>query len=533
MEVIRIKFNKSNDNKNLNNLLKTPLRIKDFLIVVGISVSIFTLILIIILLNTNYIFMTDIPFIILFLILPFIPAFIGYFLLNNKIKIGSEILKKSETMIPPEELKKLAKKDLIGALYIFVNNFHEINTSNIIMFQNIFNNFKFISKLRKLADFFNRESIYEKEVIALLLARNIKFAIETCINYDLSHYIDQIINSNIDIPKQVFKSLFEYSVEKKRLNIITKLIDLNRINPDEYFEILKILFKNYIQAPNAFDTNKLMLLKQKLEDCLLEFKISPTIEIYQEFIDILERIFTKLFKLIEQKQINLEKLFDILYTMIQFNRDYMSFYKYLFTDQLLNYLYRLDPKKFLNYYKILKFIIVLGSSNKILLSKYIMAFSKFESEIVESIFSEINNKLKMTHSQCLNDAMLYSEEHSKLVFKIYDEYFEYSTPEIFFSFFTLFINSLKDSVKRDETSTSEIYNDRKFYLKTALDYWTDISIKLISGSININYRANWNENLKNQYFLFLIKHISILRCTILRILVEFKIIDRDKYRYRS
>ncbi|MHA1253051.1 MAG: hypothetical protein ACTSRP_23895 [Candidatus Helarchaeota archaeon] len=196
MEVIRIKFNKSNDNKNLNNLLKTPLRIKDFLIVVGISVSIFTLILIIILLNTNYIFMTDIPFIILFLILPFIPAFIGYFLLNNKIKIGSEILKKSETMIPPEELKKLAKKDLIGALYIFVNNFHEINTSNIIMFQNIFNNFKFISKLRKLADFFNRESIYEKEVIALLLARNIKFAIETCINYDLSHYIDQIINSN-------------------------------------------------------------------------------------------------------------------------------------------------------------------------------------------------------------------------------------------------------------------------------------------------------------------------------------------------
>ncbi len=509
-EEIRISEIKKNNGK-IKNL---PIY-KHFKFILSISIGIIILLIIISLLNLNYMRISDILPMIFVIIMPIFPIIIGYFILKRKIKMILHFKKFQNDSININDLKKYSKIDPIGALYIFFCKIDTLNEEIITDFDRNFDNKRLKKKLFKLYLYFKANNDIKRAGLAMFFAGNINTTIEIYLDYDLIPELKIIIKFSEFIPIRLIKKIFTKFVQSGDLEGIFEIIKIRKFTPKLLDNFSYVLLDHYFKRINAPD------------DYLFSFQ-------FEKFMKILDEEYSKKNNEFKRSLENLKEIISIIHNNEQDTNDLIC----LILDLLLkNKSYLLNVgiqnffesilksvggfnSEFTSFYSLIKFKFINNNYEKI--PRVYKNFKEFEYNIGRSLTEEIRNiinkNLELEDSSEFKNINISEDLINDLL-----KYFSYSG----FDFFNEVLINLLIDLNLSNMDTNLIFHLRAFYLKMANSYWNNILKNIYLEKIEFKFLKNWNEDIKIEYKKYIIEQIAILRCKIFYKSVDFKIFSRD------
>ncbi|MHA1271503.1 MAG: hypothetical protein ACTSPY_17050 [Candidatus Helarchaeota archaeon] len=454
------------------------------------------------------------------LILPGIPLLVGYLFIKRKLIKIYEINITINPKNKREILQNILKIDKIGALYLFIKELNGLNEEDINLFYEIFKNYnkRMISKLFRLANYFADIKDFQKEVFALFLSKSIYRAIQVCLEKNLLPELMQILKYYPDLNLKLLKTIIYRLSELSQFDYIFKVLKITNYPPDliNYFSyiLFEVYFDKIYTAVDSIDEifgydfiNRINL--DNINDLKGDKKFSSLKQII-EIINARKMDFN-----------DLSKFYLEFLMKNEYNLDATCI------NKMLNSLYKSTNGfniDFTSRYDILKFyilnIIFLNNPLKSQIQRY---FSKFEAGMSElitnTIIEKINNKINISGKESIDNT-----EYLYIIKEIFLENFSYSG----FNYFIYILIRILFNIRKRITNFSKIKDLFALYLKASNDYWNDILIKIFKENIKFQFLSDWDESIKNNYILYVIKQIAILRCKLFYRSVDLGVLSKDQ-----
>jgi len=239
------------ENKNEN---LTLLKINEIKYIIILSIVSIIVLLFMVIYNINLISPSDIIYIVLLVLMPIFSLLIGLYLFRKKLRILKSINFGKLNEINPENLRKLAKYDKIGALYLFFEHYSEINDENISYFKYIFKNKTINRKLVRLIRYYNKRNLIKQKILAYFYLNNIRFSLKLCLDKNYPDILIQILKNYDDIPLDLFKEIFKTLIESKSYELVFKLILNSKYKEYSIIQLIRGILELIINNYNNFSS---------------------------------------------------------------------------------------------------------------------------------------------------------------------------------------------------------------------------------------------------------------------------------------